>query len=397
MNLNSPLSRIASIDILRAFTMTLMIFVNDLWSLSDIPLWLEHTAADTDGMGLADVVFPAFLVIVGMSIPFSVASRRNKGEPDSLITFHIVQRAFALIVMGIFLVNAETINEQASGIRVYAWNMLVCLSFILLWNSYPDKFDKRIILFLKMIGWIILITLAWIYRGSENGEQRFTTSWWGILGLIGWAYLAGAIIYTFLGNNLLYIVLSWLLFIIYCVVNHAGVLSDFYLLKKITAPLEHGAMPAFVLAGVTSSMLFRRFRKLNKPYALIVCLALISAGLMITGFYLRQFWGISKIHATPSWVLICSGITLAFFAFIYWIADLKGKAGWFAIIKPAGTNTLLCYLLPYFVYALMTWFHVSYPETISHGFIGLIKSLLFSIIIVNIAGVLSRYGVRLKL
>jgi predicted acyltransferase len=34
--------RIASIDILRALTMVLMIFVNDLWSLKNIPEWLEH-------------------------------------------------------------------------------------------------------------------------------------------------------------------------------------------------------------------------------------------------------------------------------------------------------------------------------------------------------------------
>ncbi len=38
-------NRVASIDILRALTMTLMVFVNDLWSLTNIPAWLEHTAA----------------------------------------------------------------------------------------------------------------------------------------------------------------------------------------------------------------------------------------------------------------------------------------------------------------------------------------------------------------
>ena len=63
----APTQRIASIDITRALTMLLMIFVNDLWSLSNIPAWLEHTAAQEDGMGVADAVFPAFLFIVGMS------------------------------------------------------------------------------------------------------------------------------------------------------------------------------------------------------------------------------------------------------------------------------------------------------------------------------------------
>ena len=46
--------------------MVLMIFVNDLWSLKNIPGWLEHVAPGVDGIGLADVVFPAFLFIVAL-------------------------------------------------------------------------------------------------------------------------------------------------------------------------------------------------------------------------------------------------------------------------------------------------------------------------------------------
>jgi predicted acyltransferase len=73
-------SRLASIDILRAVTMVLMIFVNDLWSLVGIPAWLEHVSYEADGMGLADTIFPAFLFIVGMSIPFAIQSRQKKGD-----------------------------------------------------------------------------------------------------------------------------------------------------------------------------------------------------------------------------------------------------------------------------------------------------------------------------
>ena len=72
----SPLfQRVTSIDILRALTMVLMIFVNDLWSLKNIPAWLEHVERGVDGIGLADVVFPAFLFIVGLSLPFAIDNR----------------------------------------------------------------------------------------------------------------------------------------------------------------------------------------------------------------------------------------------------------------------------------------------------------------------------------
>ena len=77
--------RLASIDVFRALTMLLMIFVNDLGTLTNIPLWLEHTRAEEDGMGLADTVFPAFLFIVGLSIPFAIGNRWAKGVSQNKI------------------------------------------------------------------------------------------------------------------------------------------------------------------------------------------------------------------------------------------------------------------------------------------------------------------------
>ena len=53
--------RLASIDILRALTMVFMIWVNDFWTLIDIPKWLTHASATEDYMGFSDVIFPLFL------------------------------------------------------------------------------------------------------------------------------------------------------------------------------------------------------------------------------------------------------------------------------------------------------------------------------------------------
>jgi len=87
--------------------MLLMIYVNDLWSLHDIPGWLEHASADEDKLGLADVVFPAFLFIVGLSIPFAIDARIKKGNSKKKIFLHILQRTAALVIMGFFMVNLE--------------------------------------------------------------------------------------------------------------------------------------------------------------------------------------------------------------------------------------------------------------------------------------------------
>src|ERR1019366_8113832 len=114
---NNQNFRISSIDILRAITMLLMIFVNDLWSLKNIPGWLEHTTAQEDGMGLADTIFPAFLFFVGMSVPLSVQHRRQKGDSNNKILLHITERSFALLVMGVFWLMVKKLMELLQAFK----------------------------------------------------------------------------------------------------------------------------------------------------------------------------------------------------------------------------------------------------------------------------------------
>src|SRR5882757_4362970 len=78
--------RITSIDALRGFVMFTMIFVNDLAGAPKrlVPDWMVHFSdrhRGGSGMTFVDLVFPGFLFIVGMSIPFALGSRLNKGEP----------------------------------------------------------------------------------------------------------------------------------------------------------------------------------------------------------------------------------------------------------------------------------------------------------------------------
>ena len=97
--------RLYSIDAFRAITMLLMIFVNDVSSVSRIPSWIGHVSADTDGMGFADTVFPSFLFIVGLSLPHAIGYRLKKQQSFLSIASHIFLRSLALIVMGFFHVN----------------------------------------------------------------------------------------------------------------------------------------------------------------------------------------------------------------------------------------------------------------------------------------------------
>ena len=110
------LKRIFFIDDFRAITMVLMIFVNDFGSLKGIPHWLQHAGAQEDFLGFSDIIFPCFLFIVGMSIPYAIRNRISKGDSHFRILFHILLRSMALLVMGLFTVNINELNVAASGI-----------------------------------------------------------------------------------------------------------------------------------------------------------------------------------------------------------------------------------------------------------------------------------------
>jgi heparan-alpha-glucosaminide N-acetyltransferase len=393
----SLVQRITSIDILRALTMVLMIFVNDLWSLKNIPAWLEHVERGVDGIGLADVVFPAFLFIVGLSLPFAIDHRRKKGDTEGQLVMHVLARTIALLVMGVFLVNGETINAPAIGMPKFLWYPLCCLSFILIWNVYPKSAKRSLIYIAKAIGIITLITLAIIYKGGEDGSTRFAPQWWGILGLIGWAYLASGLITVFSKNNFYVILGAWIFFAVLSMVSHAGLLPHNKIITAIPDAIRGGTLTGLTMGGVLTSLIFQYYRKKKNNVGLTLVFLAFSAILIALSIITRPYWKLAKLGATPAWLFLCSAFTILAFLAIYWLADVKRKANWFNVIKPAGTDTLLCYLIPYFMYAIVNVTGFYLPEILLTGGIGLFKSFLFALFCVLITGLLNRGGIKLKL
>lgn len=389
-------SRIASIDIVRALTMVLMIFVNDLWSLQNIPEWLGHVGRGVDGIGLADIVFPAFLFIVGLSIPFAMEARRNKGDSDWQLIQHVVVRAFGLLVMGVFLVNGESINATATGIPRFLWNPLCCVSFILIWNAYPKTMNKNGVLVLKAMGVIILLALAYIYRGGPDDAIRlFGPSWWGILGLIGWAYLACGLVAVFAKDKLYAILSAWIFFALLSMISKAGMVPHF--INTIPNAISGGTLAGLTMGGVLTSWIFRYYRSKQDNTKMTLVLAGFVILLIALSVITRPYWGLAKLGATPAWLFLCSAFTIIAFIVIYWIADVKGKEEWFTIIRPAGTDTLLCYLIPYLAYFVLRASTIHWPDWMLTGGVGILKSLLFALLCVQITRLLNKAGVKLKL
>jgi heparan-alpha-glucosaminide N-acetyltransferase len=389
--------RLASIDVIRALTMYFMVFVNDLWTDKSIPAWLEHAPTKADAMGFADIIFPAFLFIVGLSIPFSQQSRLSRGESKFQVFQHIILRSIALIVMGFFQMNMENYSNQ-SLLPQSIWVILVTVSFFLIWMDYPKEKIKKI-RWLQISGIVILILMAAIYKGnSPHGIIWMQPHWWGILGLIGWAYFACASISLFAEEKLVWLVifLGFFVFFNSAVMLHGPVFASTFAHFIDSFGLGNASNSSITILGVICAVLYRKFSE--KTIKIEVILILIAVILFSFGFAARPLWGISKIRATPSWTTICAAISILTFALLIFLVDKKGKENWFKAIKPAGTSTLTCYLLPYLHEAIfLSIIGIHLPLIIRTGWMGAIKSLVFALIIVLITGWLEKRRLRLKI
>jgi len=386
--------RLLSIDVLRAINMFFMIFVNDLSGVSHVPKWIDHVKGWEDGMHFADTIFPIFLFIAGLSIPLAIGRRLEKGDSFKNIAVYILLRSFALIVMGFFHVNMEEYNKHAALLPLPLWELLLTVSFFLVWMDYPETLAKTKRYALMGTGVVILIVLAILYKGEgEHGSVRWMEpSWWGILGIIGWAYLVCAGVYLITKGNFTALVIALVLLVAVNLIVHGKVFP-----LKIWV-IKDGASAGLMMFGVVTSLLYSRIISKGSYKWLWPVFAILGAGLIALGFLVRPYTqGISKIHSTPAWVFICTGIGILMFELIIFLVDVKGKVNWFKIVKPAGTSTLTCYLIPYLLVALMGLVHFRYPGFLDEGAGGIVRSFAISFIVILITGVLEKRRIRLKI
>jgi len=403
MNVNKTdfTQRNVAIDILRALTMVLMIFVNHFWYVTGVPQWMLHAKRGVDFLGLADVVFPCFLFVVGMSIPFAIEQRFGKGLSELSTVKHILTRTFALFIMGIFTMSTEWGMASDVYMSMAVFKVFMIAAFFMIWNIYPktEKSVRHLYTALKVVGVLILIYLAYIFRDARS-EGYMRAGWWGILGAIGWAYLLCAFIYLFIRGNITKLFFLWLGFVALCMAKSSGLFPKepsniVYDLLNVLR-IESGAHIALTLGGILFSLVITKYSHVAvRKKVIYTCAAIVA--LLVAGKISNEFWIISKNGATPPWVFYCSAIAIGAYSLLQWAVS-KGKESWFNIIKPAGTATLTCYLVPYFmhsIFAFMTFF--SLPEWMKDGMYGLIICTCFAFLCLGVTTVLERFRIKLKI
>lgn len=423
--------RVLSVDALRGLTILLMVLVNDLGR--GAPSWMHHIQPSTaDGMTLADIVFPFFLFIVGLSIPLAQERAAAAGVSRWAELLHILLRSASLLLLGVIEMNAGSDRTLGGG----RWEILAFLSVLAAWCALPREpgLKRKLFLVLKVLGALGLVILLALYRrdggpaelpfhGRVENWVWLRVGWWGILGLIGWAYLTASLLMLWLGRRR-----EWLtgamaiLIMIHLAMRNGGLLArlDTKPWLGATLPAWHwlagavsavgryislgnavGSLAAISVGGCLLGSILRRQSDVRGHgerlrWAGTFCLGLLAAGLVTD-----TFEGINKNAATPSWCLWSAALACGLWILLYLVMDVAGRTGWSIVVRPAGANPLLAY----FLHPLMTgliglsghwndWlgYKNSHDPRIVVG-----GSLAMALFVCACTGLLSRLGLRLRL
>ena len=390
-------ARVVSIDIFRGLTMLVMIFVNQLGEMKGLPWWTYHMPATANGMTYVDVVFPFFLFIVGMSMPLAIRRRLSDGAPIWTVWLHVAGRSFALIVLGLILANSDKVDARLTGMAPNVWTFLALLGAVLFWNIYPELAGyKTLFKVLKIAGLILAVGMLIIFRrvGADGHTAWLDKRYWEILGMIGWTYFTVCLLYIPTRRW------PWMQFVWFGGLTGLNILCGLhwitwaYRAPFYLWPFKSGAFGSIVLAGLITSLLFltddfMTDRARKTVAALIFAAALFALGLITLPL------GVSKVRATPTWCLVCSGAAVCVFLFLYWLCDARKQVRWARFVRPAGSNTLLTYLLPPLCAAAFGR-EVLYAQW-NQGWPAVVQSVLFTAGIVALAGLLTRWRVRVQL
>jgi predicted acyltransferase len=353
-----------SIDALRGLVMFLMIFVNDLAGNDRVvPDWMVHFSdrhAAGSGMTFVDLVFPAFLFIVGMSIPFALGSRLARGEAPGRILLHTVVRTLSLLLLGIMMVN-ESPNTTAMGWPATGWTALMYLSALLAFCELTPPMRtqppaetprswRRTTLFLRGVGLAGIFWLALAFRGKH--DHRILTlspfaihhGWYGILGLIGWAYAVGSLVFLLFRTRRTALLGCVVLLLCLYPADKNGLFDNCFLSHWVDLGGTLGSHPAITVSGM-----------LLATVLLTAETAAVGARLRFTLFFMGGFaaaavlvnglYGISKDEATPAWCLWSCAITAALWLICYLLADVRRITVFSKPLAVAGQNVLLAYLI----------------------------------------------------
>lgn len=337
INPQLPVQRVASVDVYRGLVMFLM--MAEVLALSrvskDLPessfwkfLAFNQSHVEWIWLSLHDLIQPSFTFLVGVVLPFSILSRKNRGASHASILKHTIKRSLILVFLGIFLrsMNSErtyfTFEDTLTQIGL-GYTFLVILSF----------YSQRI----QIIGLLVILIgywLAFVLYPLPGASFDYTAA--GMTA--NWEHnLTGFAAHWNKNTNLAWAFDRWFLNLFpreeVFLFNGGG-----YATLSFIPTL--GTMILGLLAGNALNSSIAAKKKLN--YFIIMGMGLISLGILlhITGInpVVKRIW-------TPAWTVFSGGICFLFLAFFYRVIDVANNRKGALFLTVIGVNSIAAYVI----------------------------------------------------
>jgi predicted acyltransferase len=300
--------RLGSLDAFRGLTVVGMLLVNNVALDSATPASLTH-AGWNRGVHFADMVFPWFLLIVGVALPFSFTSHHRKGLPRWQYDLRVVMRALTLVLLGC-LIDSSLARRPVFGLGVL---QLIGCAYLVAAVAYELPWRRRLLVMAGML-------------------------------LAHWAALrfipvpgAGAGVLTENENFISHLNATYL---------------EPVSLRGLASVVPTSAL---VLIGAAIGDMLRRAA--CPPPAKAARLLASGVGLLGAGWLWSLDLPFSKALWTPSYVLYTGGWGLLILGFLYLIMDVMGQRTWAFPLGVFGANAIVAYVAPilFKVHILQEW------------------------------------------
>jgi predicted acyltransferase len=268
---------------------------------------MEHVK--WQGFHFYDMIFPLFLFIAGVSMPFSIVKRKQRGENMQKIYIHLVKRLLLLILLG------------------------------LIYNGLLEfDFEKQ-----RYASVLARIGIAWFFAAVIvlNTNLRGQIIWFAGILLTYWAMMKlipvpgfGAGVLTPEGNLAAFVDQKLLpgRFCCYVYGDNEGLLSAF------------PAIATALMGAITGYFLNRKGPKLNGVKKALIILAAGIVSLLVAKIWSYSFPVIKNLWSS-TFVLTAGGWSLILLSVFYLVIDVWGYKKWTLFFVVIGLNSITIYML----------------------------------------------------
>ena len=332
-----PSSRIASVDVYRGFVMLLM--MGEVLALSRVSAALPNSTfwqilsfnqshVPWVWLSLHDMIQPSFTFLVGVVLPFSIASRKNRGATFGSLLMHTIKRSVILILLGIFL-RSMYANQTYFTFEDTLTQIGLGYTFLVLLGFYSQRVQITALVVILVGYWVAFALYPLPDASFDYASAGVTANWEH--------NLQGFAAHWNKNTNLAWAFDRWFLNLFpreSPFLNNEGGYATLSFIPTL------GTMILGLLAGNILNALHTPKEKLRSFVVLGAALVAVGVLLHFTGInpIVKRIW-------TPAWTLFSGGLCFLFLAFFYWIIDMEHKKRWSFFLTVIGVNSIAAYVI----------------------------------------------------